>query len=169
MCSCYVSPLYTEGETYRLQDQFDLTCYSVACGPCLLLTAHFYVTSVLCLCVLFSPSIMRAFKHETLTQCRAIVGPPSTTLSQHYLAQYRVTMSCLTPRCMWASVTNGGPTLTQLLFKALCGYYSQYKVGLLTTVEWILASTGDAAPTITRHWLDVGLHCLTCSPANTRL
>ena len=35
-----------------------------------------------CVCA-FSPSIEQAVKHETLTQCRAIVGPPSTTLSQH--------------------------------------------------------------------------------------
>ena len=59
-------------------------------------------------------------------------------------------------------------TLTQLLFKASWGYYSQHEVGLLTTVEWILASTGDAGPTFTRHWVGVGLHCLTRSPANTR-
>ena len=42
----------------------------------LLLTAHLLV------CV-FSASILQAVKHGTLTQCRAIVGPPSTTLSQH--------------------------------------------------------------------------------------
>ena len=35
-----------------------------------------------CVCV-FSPSIMQVVKHETLTRCRAIVGPSSTTLSQH--------------------------------------------------------------------------------------
>ena len=51
---------------------------------------------------------------------------------------------------MSASVTDGGHTLTQLLFKASCGYYSQHDVGLLTTVEWILASTGDAGPTLGR-------------------
>ena len=69
---------------------------------------------------------------------------------------------------MWASVTDGGPTLTQLLFKASCGYYSQHEVGLLTSVEWILASTGDTGPTFTRYWVGVGLHCLTRSPANMR-
>ena len=31
-----------------------------------------------CVCA-FSPSIKQAVKQETLTQCRAIVGPPSTT------------------------------------------------------------------------------------------
>ena len=66
---------------------------------------------------------------------------------------------------MWASVIDCGPTLTQLLFKASCRYYSQYEVGLLTTVEWILPSTGDAGPTFTRHWVSVTLHCLTRSPA----
>ena len=33
-------------------------------------------------------------------------------------AQYWITVSCLTPRWMWASVTDGGPTLTKLFFKA---------------------------------------------------
>ena len=61
----------------------------------------------------------------------------------------------------------GGPTLTQLLFKASCGYYSQHEVGLLTTVEWILASTGDAGLTFTRQWVGVSLHFLTRSPENT--
>ena len=53
------------------------------------------------------------------------------------------------------------------LVKASCRNYSQHEVGLLTTVEWILASTGDAGPTFNRHWFGVGLHCQTCSPANT--
>ena len=44
------------------------------------------------------------------------------------------------------SVTDSGPTY-QLLFKA---YYSQHEVGLLSTVEWILASTGEAGPTLVR-------------------
>ena len=35
-------------------------------------------------------------------------------------------------------------------------------------VEWILASTSDASSTFNRHWVGVGLHCLTRSPANTR-
>ena len=70
---------------------------------------------------------------------------------------------------MWASVIDSGPTLTQLLFQnILRWYYSRHELGLLTTVEWILASTGDAGPTLTRHWIGVGLHCLTRSPANTR-
>ena len=103
----------------------------------LLLTAHFYVTLVLCLSV-------PGYCWPTLYD------------DEPTLAQYWVTLSCLTPRCMWASVTDGGPTLTQLLVKALCGYYSQHEVGLLTTVEWILASTGDAGPAFTRHWVGVG-------------
>ena len=74
---------------------------------------------------------------------------PTVHDAEPTLAQYWVTVSSLTPRWMWASVTDGGPILTQLLFKASCGYYSQHEVGLLTTVEWILASTGDAGPTFT--------------------
>ena len=40
-------------------------------------------TPWLCCVSAFSPSFPQAAKHETLTQRRAIVGPPSTTLSQH--------------------------------------------------------------------------------------
>ena len=55
-----MSPLYREEETYSF-------------------TSH---------CSFFCPmsvrsSILQALKHETLTQCRAFVCPPSTTLSQH--------------------------------------------------------------------------------------
>ena len=73
---------------------------------------------------------------------------PTVYGAEPTLAQYRVTVPCLTPRCMWTSVTEGGPTLTQLLLKASGGYYSQHEVGLLTTVEWILASTGDVGQTL---------------------
>ena len=136
-CFNYVSPLYTERSHIGL-----------------LLTPHFYVTSVLCPCVLYSPSIMQAVKHETLTQCLRRWANISPVLG------YRV---------VFDATLNVGqrhrrrPTLTQLLFKASCWYYSRPEVGLLTTVEWILASTGDASPTFTRHWVDVGLHCLTRS------
>ena len=41
---------------------------------------------------------------------------------------------------MWASITDGGPTLTQVWFKASC-WYRQHEV--LTRAEWILPSTGD--------------------------
>ena len=40
------------------------------------------ITRLFCVCTL-SPSILKAVKHETLTQCRAIVGPPSTPYRQH--------------------------------------------------------------------------------------
>ena len=36
----------------------------------------------------------------------------------------------------------------------------------LTMVEWILANTGDAGPTFSKHWGGVGLDCLTRSSAN---
>ena len=66
----------------------------------LLITQFVPVRSVL--------SIMQAVKHVTLTQCRTIVGPIYD--AEPTLAQYWVTGLCLTPRCMWASVTDGGPT-----------------------------------------------------------
>ena len=38
---------------------------------------------------------------------------PTVYDAEPTLAQYWVTISCLTPRWMWASVTDGGQTLTQ--------------------------------------------------------
>ena len=76
----------------------------------LLVTAYLFVTSVLCLCVL---SV-----YHTGGQTRD-VDPvsgycwPTVYDAEQTLAQYWVTVSCLTPHWMWASVTNGGPTLTQ--------------------------------------------------------
>ena len=63
------------------------------------------------------------------------------------------------PSWMWASITDGGPTLTHIWLKASRQQYSHHEVGLLTTVEWIIASTGDAGPLFNRHWGGV-------SPAN---
>ena len=56
----------------------------------LLLTAHLFVCA-------FSLSILQAVKNDTLTQCRANVGPPFFD-AEPALAQYWVTVSCLTPR-----------------------------------------------------------------------
>ena len=146
----YVSPLYTEGETYRFTSHRSFLCH----------ISFVSVRSVL-------------YVHHAGGQT-IDVDPmsgycwPTAYDAEPTLAQFWVTVSYLTPRCMWASVTDDGPTLTLLLFKASCWYYSQHEVGLLTTVEWIPASTGDAGPTFTRHWVGVGLHCLTSSPANTR-
>ena len=69
--------------------------------------------SVLCLCVL---SIYHAGG-----QTRDIDPMPGYCWHTVYdaeptLAQYWVTVLCLTPRWMWASFTDGGPALTQLLF-----------------------------------------------------
>ena len=107
--------------------------------------------------------------HISFVSVRSLRAGGQTGDVEPTFAQYWVTVSCLTPRRMWASITDSGPILTQLLFKASCWYYSQHEVGLLTTVEWILASTGDAGPTFNRHWVSVGLHCHTRSPANTRI
>ena len=87
-----------------------------------------------------------------LTPCWANAGPT--------LAQYWVTKSCLVSRSMWASVTDGGPTITQLVQSIVpvppaCRYH-QHKV--LTRAEWILASTDDNGPTFKRHWVGIGLY-----------
>ena len=147
----YVSPLYTEGETYRFTSHRSFLCH----------ISFVSVRSVL--------SVHHAGGQTIDVDPISGYCWPTVYDAEPTLAQYWVTVSYLTPRCTWASVTDGGPTLTLLLFKASCWYYSQHEVGLLTTVEWILASTGDAGPAFTRHWVGVGLHCLTSSPANTRL
>ena len=84
---------------------------------------------------------------------------------------------------MWASITDGESTLTQLWFKASCWYMLRkpiivYAAGqhlngigvlysmcthsrpheVLTRAEWILASTDDAGPTYNRHWVSVCLY-----------
>ena len=63
--------------------------------------------------------------------------------------------TCLTPRWMWASITDGGPTFIQLWFNASC-WYRQHE--LLTRAEWILPSTDDAGPTFNRHWIGFSLY-----------
>ena len=133
----YVS-LYTKGETYRFTSHRSFSCH----------ISFVSVRSVL--------SLYHADVNPMSGYCLPTVYDAEPTL-----AQYRVTVSCLTPRCMWACVKDGGPTLTQFLFKASCRYYSQHEVSLLTMVEWILASTCDAGPTFIRHWVGIGLHCLT--------
>ena len=126
-----MSPLlYTEGETYRF-------------------TSHrlFFISHQFCVCV----SVLSVY--HAGSQARD-VDPisgycwPNVYDAEPTLAQYQVTVTCLTPRCMWASVKDSGPTLTQLLLKASCRYYSQHEVGRLTTVQWIQANTGDTVPTV---------------------
>ena len=40
-------------------------------------------------------------------------------------------------------------TINSAFVQSIEGYYIQHEMGLLTTVEWILACTGDAGPTFT--------------------
>ena len=92
--------------------------------------------------------ILQAVKHKTLTQCWANVGPPPTTLSQYW-----VTLSFLPPRWMWASVTDGRPTLTQLWFKAkTCRYrHRQHEVPY-----WLgLNGYWPAPATLAQHLTDI--------------
>ena len=137
----------------------------------LLLTTHLFVRSVLCLSVLCLSffSVYHAGGQARNADPMPVYCWPTVYDTEPTLVQYWFTVSCLTPCRMWASVTDSGPTLTQLLFKTLCRYYSQHEVGLLTRVEWILASTSDAGPTFNiRCCVSVGLHCQTRSPANRR-
>ena len=129
----YVSPLYTEGETHRFTFHRSFLCH----------ISFVSVRSVL--------SVYHASSQTRDVDPMSGYCWPTIYDAEPTLAQYWVTVSCLTPRCVWASVTEGRPTLTQLLFKASCRYYSPDEVGLLTTVEWILASIGDAGPTFTIH------------------
>ena len=94
-----------------------------------------------------------------------IISPPinmtSTTLSQYW-----VTVSCLAPSCMWASVTVGCPTLTLLWFKTSC-WYSLYYASLPLTqqcfgVMYISLMPGHCVrcwPTFKRHWGRVYTMC----------
>ena len=86
---------------------------------------------------------------------------PNVWLMLAHRLQYWVTVSCLATHWMWASITDGGPTLTQLWFKASC-WYRQHEV--LTRAEWILPSTGDAGPTFNRHCIGVSLYSVDTPP-----
>ena len=118
-----------------------------------------------CVCAL-SPSIKQAVKHETLTQCQAIVGPLSTTLLKPTFAQYWVTVSCLTPHGMWASVPDGGPTLNQPWFFYLNRHKSLKNRQKTTTthtgtLEWgtqqvlVLTNAGPLSTTLAQNYLNI--------------
>ena len=92
---------------------------------------------------------MQGVKHETLTQCRAIVGPPSTTVGQHPVLGYRVVFDAtLNVGQRHRLRANINPAFVQ----SIVGYYSHHEVGLLTKVEWILASNVRLA----QHLTDIG-------------
>ena len=81
------------------------------------LTAHFFVRSaVLCLFIL---SVYPAGGQTRDVDPMSGYCWPTVYDAHPPLAQYWVTVLCLTPPRMWASVTDGGPTLTQLWFKAV--------------------------------------------------
>ena len=106
--------------------------------------------SAICECpILFGPalSIVHADKHKTLTKCSANVGPPSTTLRQHYLNMGQ----------RHRPQANINPALVQIIVPVppACRY-RQHEV--LIRAEWILAYTGEADPTFKRHWVGVGLY-----------
>ena len=117
-----------------------------------------YVPFILFLFFCPALSIVKVINRETLTQCWANIGPPSTTLSQH-LAQYWATLSCLAPRRMQASVTDGGPLqLTDIGSMSACRptlwtHHRQQKA--LSSVEWLMANAGDGGPVLNQHWVEV--------------
>ena len=109
----YISPLYTEGETHRFTSHRSFLCH----------ISFVSVRSVL--------SVYHAGGQARDVDPMSGYCWPTVYGVEPTLAQYWVTVSCLTQRFMWASVTDGGPTITQLLFKASFGYYSQHEVGLV--------------------------------------
>ena len=105
----YVSPLYTEGETYRFTSHRSFLCH---------------------ICFVSVRSVLSVYYAGGQTRD---VDPmsgycwPTVYGAEPALAQYWVTVSCLTPRCIWASVIDEGPTLTQLLFKSSWGITASMK------------------------------------------
>ena len=97
---------------------------------------------------------MQAVKHEALTQRR---WPNVGLLLAHRLRRWaNISPVCLLGyRVLFDATLHVGQRQRQraninpAFVQSIVGYYSQHKVGLLTTVEWILASTGDACPTFT--------------------
>ena len=172
---CSLSHLQTSGATTVQRRKYTgLLCLPLYRGgryiP-LLLTAHFYVTSVLYLCVLSLPV------HSLRLSCRRANTrrwPNVGLLLAHRLRRWDNISRVLGYRVLFDATLNVGQrhrrraNINPAFVQSIVGYYSQYEVGLLTTVEWILASTGEAGPTFNRHCVGIGLHCLTRSPANTR-
>ena len=82
-------------------------------GGGITLTAHLFVTNQFCVCAF---SVYRAGGQTRDYDPMPGYCRPTVYDAEPALAQSRVTVSCLTLRWMWASVTDGGPTLTQPLF-----------------------------------------------------
>ena len=61
---------------------------------------------------------------------------------------------------MWATVTDGGPRLTQLWFKASCWYSLCYTSPPFTLQNF---QHGDAGPTFNRYWISVSLYYVNTS------
>ena len=83
---------------------------------CFTLTAHLLVTSVLCLCVIY---VYHAGGQTRDVDPMPGYSRPTVYDAKPALAQYWFTVSCSTPREMWASVIDGGPTLTQSLLQVV--------------------------------------------------
>ena len=117
-----MSPLYRGGDILLYfsplicsSDQFCVCVFSPSPSIeveiiLLLLLTLLFLRSVLCLWVL---SVYHA--GGQIRDVDHISGYCLTTVyeADPTLAQYWVSVSCLTPRWMWASVTDGGTTLTQ--------------------------------------------------------
>ena len=156
----YVFPLYTEVRTYRFTP----------------------VRSV-CVCA-FSPSVCPILSCRRSNTRRWPNAGPTVYDADPTWAQYWVTVSCLAPRWMWASVTDGGPTLTQLWIKSAGTASMKYWLGLngycpapatlaqhltdigsvsactgqqkaMSIVQWLMARAGDGGPALNQHWVDV--------------
>ena len=77
------------------------------------------------------------------------------------LAQYWVTVSCLAPRWMWASVTDREPTLTHNWFKASCRY--RQHTGTTRMKYWLgLNGYWPAPQTVGQNWTSFGSTSRVC-------
>ena len=146
---------------YLISDIFVFERFNVKYHIGLFLTAQFCVCAFCSLC-------LSCRRSNTRRQ------PNVGLLLAHRLRRWASIRTVLGYRVVFDATLNVGQrhrqktNINPAFVQALWGYYSQHEVGLLTTVEWILAITGDAGPTFTRHLVGVRLHCLTSSPANTR-
>ena len=125
----------------------------------------------------FSPAlfILQVGKHETLTQYGVNVGPPSTTLTQPKpsiglplnVGQRHRRRANINPALVqsmyWIGLNGYCPapaTLAQhstaigsVSACTLWTHHSQQKA--LSSVEWLMARSGDDGPVLIRHWFDV--------------
>ena len=102
-----------------------------ASADCIFMSPPLYTgvrdINVTVLCLSACPAVSTVFYQRFLPQQTQDVYSAGLMLAHRLQRWANISpvlgyVTCLAPHWMWASVTDGGPTLTQVWFKALCRY-----------------------------------------------